>query len=601
MGRDHRRAAQQIRRAGSGRECPGIRHQGFAGGDDFMHGTAGCLMRQKPRPGEPDLAAHIGQQRFQRCITHQLTGRISAQQRGKVWVFGMECNQPRADPPRSHRCQPCRAGHGGAGQNGKMSSRVFMGARLQPWQAPQRGMVAPAARRDFRQDGFWQADIGKQRLTAQRAPRQQQMTGLEAEEADGERCRGGPAQNLTRGAIQPRWHIHRDQGGADGLQQVDHLGRQRARQASAKERIHNKPGAGDFMFRKRHYQAAPACRCGCCGTAWAGRRHGGNGHRPARLFQITGRDVAIPAVIARARQHQGAAGAKPGLDRTRHRPAGRFHQTFNGETPLKGKRISARHLGGGQQFGRVRARHGLSYSASGNCGHGLDQAARQAAIGFQRALESCMAFVIAIAQRKGGAGKSTVAANLATALAELGHRVGLLDIDPQRSLARWDQQRGESKKARALHFEAPTGWRLPATLERLKREQDFLLLDTAPHDDTDARLAIRGADLVLVPLQPSAADLWSMDATLDLAKQERRPVRLLLNRVPAAGKLREEIEGQLRDRRLPVLDAVLGNRTAYAQAFMAGLGVVEAAPRGPAAAEVRALAEALRALRKKGI
>jgi len=184
-----------------------------------------------------------------------------------------------------------------------------------------------------------------------------------------------------------------------------------------------------------------------------------------------------------------------------------------------------------------------------------------------------MAFVIAIAQRKGGAGKSTVAANLATALAESGHRVGLLDIDPQRSLARWDQQRGESKKARALHFEAPTGWRLPATLERLKREQDFLLLDTAPHDDTDARLAIRGADLVLVPLQPSAADLWSMDATLDLAKQERRPVRLLLNRVPAAGKLREEIEGQLRDRRLPVLDAVLGNRTAYAQAFMAGLGV----------------------------
>lgn len=212
-----------------------------------------------------------------------------------------------------------------------------------------------------------------------------------------------------------------------------------------------------------------------------------------------------------------------------------------------------------------------------------------------------MAFVIAIAQRKGGAGKSTVAANLATALAETGHRVGLLDIDPQRSLARWDQQRGESKKARALHFEAPTGWRLPATLERLKREQDFLLLDTAPHDDTDARLAIRGADLVLVPLQPSAADLWSMDATLDLAKQERRPVRLLLNRVPAAGKLREEIEGQLRDRRLPVLDAVLGNRTAYAQAFMAGLGVVEAAPRGPAAVEARALAAALQALCKKGI
>ena len=200
-----------------------------------------------------------------------------------------------------------------------------------------------------------------------------------------------------------------------------------------------------------------------------------------------------------------------------------------------------------------------------------------------------MAFVIAIAQRKGGAGKSTVAANLATALAESGHRVGLLDIDPQRSLARWDQQRGASKKAHTLHFEAPTGWRLSATLERLKREQDFVLLDTAPHDDTDAKLAIRGADL------------WSMDATLDIAKQEKRPFRLLLNRAPASGKLREDIEGQIRDRNLPMLDAVLGNRTAYAQAFMAGLGVVEAAPRGPAAAEVRALASALEAIRKKGL
>jgi len=212
-----------------------------------------------------------------------------------------------------------------------------------------------------------------------------------------------------------------------------------------------------------------------------------------------------------------------------------------------------------------------------------------------------MAFVIAIAQRKGGAGKSTVAANLATALAEAGHRVGLLDIDPQRSLARWDQQRGVSKKAHTLHFEAPTGWRLSATLERLKREQDFVLLDTAPHDDTDAKLAIRGADLVLVPLQPSAADLWSMDATLDLAKQEKRPFRLLLNRAPASGKLRDDIEGQIRGRNLPMLDAVLGNRTAYAQAFMAGLGVVEAAPRGPAAAEVRNLAAALEAISKKGL
>lgn len=208
-----------------------------------------------------------------------------------------------------------------------------------------------------------------------------------------------------------------------------------------------------------------------------------------------------------------------------------------------------------------------------------------------------MAFVIAVAQRKGGAGKSTIAANLATAFAESGQRVGLLDTDPQRSLARWDELRGQSPKARPLHFEAPSGWRVPGVLDRLRKEQDVVLLDTAPHDDTDARVAIRSADLVLVPLQPSGADLWSMDGTLELAKREGRQVALVLNRVPAAGKLREQVTKAINDRGLPLLDPVLGNRTAFAQAFMAGLGAVESAPKGSAAAEARALAAALDALK----
>lgn len=205
-----------------------------------------------------------------------------------------------------------------------------------------------------------------------------------------------------------------------------------------------------------------------------------------------------------------------------------------------------------------------------------------------------MAFVIAVAQRKGGAGKSTIAANLAAAYAEAGQRVALLDIDPQRSLARWDELRGRARKARPLHFEAPSGWRVPGILDRLKREADVVLLDTAPHDDTDARVAVRSADLVLVPLQPSAADLWSMDATLDLAKKEGRRVMLVLNRAPASGRLLDQVRAAIAERGLPLSPAIIGNRTAFAQAFMAGLGAVEAAPKGVAAEEMRALAAALR-------
>lgn len=211
-----------------------------------------------------------------------------------------------------------------------------------------------------------------------------------------------------------------------------------------------------------------------------------------------------------------------------------------------------------------------------------------------------MAFVIAVAQRKGGAGKSTLAANLATAFAGLGERVALLDTDPQKTLSHWHAARGGAgAKAQALAFEAPSGWRVPATCDKFRRSHDVVLLDTPPHDDTDARIAIRAADLVLVPLQPSAADLWAMGATLDLARAEKRRAALTLNRVPAQGKLGEEVARELRAQGLTLLDAPLGNRAAFASAFASGLGVTEAAPRSLAAEEVRALATALRGLARR--
>jgi chromosome partitioning protein len=213
-----------------------------------------------------------------------------------------------------------------------------------------------------------------------------------------------------------------------------------------------------------------------------------------------------------------------------------------------------------------------------------------------------MAFVVAVAQRKGGAGKSTVAVTLATTLARAGRRVALLDSDPQQSLARWQQQRQGQAQSQALaaplHVEVVSGWRMPAALDRLRGAHDLLVIDTPPHADSDARIAIRAAGLVLVPLQPSAADLWSMEATLEMAAAEKRAVRLLLNRVPATGRLRDEITAELRRRGLPLLEATLGNRTAFAAAFAQGLGVAEAAPRGTAAAEARALAQAVEDLAK---
>ncbi len=202
-----------------------------------------------------------------------------------------------------------------------------------------------------------------------------------------------------------------------------------------------------------------------------------------------------------------------------------------------------------------------------------------------------MAFVVAVAQRKGGAGKSTVAANLAAALA-VADRVALLDTDPQGTLTRWHALRPAGVPA--MTFEAVSGWRVPAMVERMRRDHAFVVLDTPPHTDSDSRAAMRAADLVLIPLQPSMPDVWAMEGTLELAASERKPVALVLNRVPAQGRAAAEVRAALTRRDLPVLPGILGNRAAYAAAFGQGLGAAEHDPKGLAAVEARELAEAIR-------
>jgi len=207
-----------------------------------------------------------------------------------------------------------------------------------------------------------------------------------------------------------------------------------------------------------------------------------------------------------------------------------------------------------------------------------------------------MAVVITIAQQKGGAGKSTLVANLAALLATE-RRVAILDIDPQHSLARWYAIRtARPVPAAALTFSDLSGWRLAGELERLRMQHDVVLVDSPPVLDSDARRAIRGADLVVIPVQPSPPDIWAAEGTLKIAAEEKRPACMVLNRVPTGAKMRDATTAVLSGRGLVVLPAVLGNRAAFSHAFADGLGVTEAAPRSLAAAEVRALLAAILAV-----
>jgi chromosome partitioning protein len=202
-----------------------------------------------------------------------------------------------------------------------------------------------------------------------------------------------------------------------------------------------------------------------------------------------------------------------------------------------------------------------------------------------------MALVITVAQQKGGAGKTMIAANLAASWAAA-HRVALLDIDPQKTLTRWHALRAR-RDVPPILFSDVSGWRLRRELERLRNEADLLVVDTPPHIDSDAARAIREANLVVIPLQPSPPDLWAAEGSLKLAATEQRRVALVLNRAPAKSRLRYSMEAEIAGMGLALVPAVLGNRLGYAQAFAQGMGVAEASPKSLAAREFAALAAAL--------
>ena len=204
-----------------------------------------------------------------------------------------------------------------------------------------------------------------------------------------------------------------------------------------------------------------------------------------------------------------------------------------------------------------------------------------------------MGYVICIAQQKGGSGKTTLAANLAVAFERSGHSVALLDTDPQGSLGRWFMARREAGND-SLGFSTASAWGVSYECDKLRKIFDFVIVDTPPKVDADLRPALREADLVLVPVSASQVDVWATESVLDLAKRERRPAMLVLNRAKRGTRVMDEVVAALDELETARSETVIGNRVAYAETLGQGRAVVE---RGAGAwrTEIEALAGEVKA------
>lgn len=181
------------------------------------------------------------------------------------------------------------------------------------------------------------------------------------------------------------------------------------------------------------------------------------------------------------------------------------------------------------------------------------------------------AVVITVAQQKGGVGKSTLAAHLAVAFAQQGYSTMLFDTDPQGTCTHWHAQR----KKDDIGLVATSGWRLTRDLSMARESNDVIIIDTPPHAEMDIKVSVRAADLVLVPMQPSPADLWAMKETFRTISSESRQCMVVLNRVIHRANITEDTKAKLLQYEIPVAEQELGNRVLFAASMESGLTVLD--------------------------
>jgi chromosome partitioning protein len=201
--------------------------------------------------------------------------------------------------------------------------------------------------------------------------------------------------------------------------------------------------------------------------------------------------------------------------------------------------------------------------------------------------------VLTITSRKGGCGKTMLAAVVAGSLAEQGVDIALLDADPNGGAHRWATQ---THSGRPIHaFAEADAERLAELLPTLAAQHAALIVDTAGFGNQAAAVAIAGADLVLVPVTPGEGDLFEAQRTVafvsGLSRSTRRtiPVKVVANRIRRGTSISRHLLAELDTLELPHLTTAMSEAVAYAE-----LGFTGVVPPGAAAAEVAALLAELR-------
>jgi len=198
--------------------------------------------------------------------------------------------------------------------------------------------------------------------------------------------------------------------------------------------------------------------------------------------------------------------------------------------------------------------------------------------------------IISFINQKGGVGKTTIAINVAAALANQSYKVLLIDADKQGSASAWTGLRDDTP------FQVVSLARDNMAKDALKLAIDFdyTVIDAPPHAETVARSCIIASDMVILPIEPSGLSTWASDLTVQQIQQARDLKETLkcgfvVSRKIGKTVIGREVRQMVEASGLHVFDADIENRVAFAESITMGRTIFEWAASSKAAREIEIL------------